>query len=47
MKAYIISIGNYGKISVAQVIGINHWFVVAMLAGLSLLLFRLFERKSL
>jgi uncharacterized membrane protein YedE/YeeE len=47
MNAHIISIGNYGKISVPQVTGINHWIVVAALAALSLLLFRLFEKKNL
>lgn len=47
MKAHIISTGNYGKISVPQVTGINHWIVVAVVAALSLLLFRLFEIKDL
>ena len=47
MKAHIIPVGNYGKISVPQVTGINHWIVIAALAALSLLLFRLFEKKNL
>ena len=47
MKAHIISIGNYGKISVSQVTGINHWIVVVALAVISLLLFRWFEKKNL
>ena len=47
MKAHIISIGNYGKISVPQVAGINHWIVVVALAAISLLLFRWFEKKNL
>ena len=47
MKAHIIRIGNFGKISLPQVTGINHWIVVAALAALSLLLFRLFEKKNL
>ena len=47
MKAHIISIGNYGKISVPQVAGINHWIVVVALAVISLLLFRWFEKKNL
>jgi hypothetical protein len=47
MKAHIISIGNYGKISVPQATGINHWIVIAALAAVSLLLFRWFEKNNL
>ena len=47
MKTNIISIGNYGKISVPQIIGINHWIVVIVLAVLTLILFRFFEKKKL
>ena len=47
MKAHIIISGNYGKISVPQATGINHWIVVVALAAISLLLFRWFEKKNL
>ena len=47
MKAHIIGIGNYGPIVIPQIIGINHWVVVALLAGLTIVLFRWFERKGL
>lgn len=47
MKTHIISIGSYGKIGLPQAIGINHWIVVIVLAALTLLLFRFFERKKL
>jgi len=47
VKTSIISIGNYGKISVPQIIGINHWIVVIVLAVLTLILFRFFEKKKL
>jgi uncharacterized membrane protein YedE/YeeE len=47
MKAYIISIGNFGKLGLPQIIGINHWIVVIVLAALTLLLFRFFEKKNL
>jgi hypothetical protein len=47
VKTNIISIGNYGKISVPQIIGINHWIVVIVLAVLTLILFRFFEKKKL
>ena len=47
VKTYIISIGNFGKISVPQIIGINHWIVAIALAALTLLIFRFFEKKNL
>jgi uncharacterized membrane protein YedE/YeeE len=47
MKTYIISIGNFGKLGLPQIIGINHWIVVIVLAALTLLLFRFFEKKNL
>lgn len=47
MKAHVISIGNYGKIGVPQIIGTNHWIVVVALAAITLLIFRFFERKNL
>ena len=47
MKTYVISVGDLGKISIPEIIGINHWIVVIVLAVLTLLLFRLFEIKKL
>jgi len=47
MKAHIVSIGSYGKISLPQVIGINHWIVIIILTVLSGLLFRFLEEKNL
>jgi uncharacterized membrane protein YedE/YeeE len=47
MKTHIISIGNYGKISVPQIIGINHWIVIIVIAALTFLLSRFFENKHL
>ncbi len=47
MKAHIISIGNFGKITVPQILGVSHWLVIIVLAVLALLLFRLFEKKHL
>lgn len=43
----IIGIGDFGKISLAQSIGINHWILIIVLAALTLILFRFFERKNL
>lgn len=47
MKANIIPIGSYGKISLPETIGINHWIVIVVLAGIAIVLFRFFERKNL
>jgi uncharacterized membrane protein YedE/YeeE len=47
MKTYIIAIGSFGKISLPQIIGINHWIAIIVLAALTLILFRFFERKNL
>ena len=47
MKKYIISIGSYGKISLPQVLGVNHWIVIVVLTILILVLFIVFEKKRL
>ena len=47
MKAHIINIGKYGKLSVPQLIGINHWIVIIAFAILTILLFWLFEKKNI
>ncbi len=47
MKAYVISIGKLGKISVPALLGINHWIVIIAFAILTLLMFGYFEKKKL
>jgi hypothetical protein len=47
MKTTIIGIGSFGKISLPQIIGINHWVVIIVFTALTLILFRFFERKNL
>lgn len=47
MKTHIESIGNYGKISLPQVIGLSHWIVVLIMAAVSMMLFRFFEKNNL
>jgi len=47
MDAHIIRIGDYGKIGLPQLTGLNHWVIILVLAVLSILLFRFFERKKL
>ena len=43
----IIGIGSFGKISIPQLIGINHWIVIIVFVVLTLILFRFFEQKKL
>ena len=47
MKKYIISIGSYGKISLPQVLGVNHWIVIVVFTILILVMFIIFEKKRL
>jgi len=43
----VLTWGNLGKITLPQVLGINHWPVIALLVAGGLLLFRWFEKKGL
>lgn len=47
LKATVLAWGNYGKITLPEVIGVNHWFVIILFIAGGLLLFRWFERKGL
>jgi hypothetical protein len=47
VQVYIQPIGSYGRLSVATLLGINHWFVIAAMAVGVFLLFRFFERRGL
>lgn len=47
MQRTVLTWGNFGKISLPQVLGINHWPVIVVVIGGALLLFRFFEKKGL
>jgi uncharacterized membrane protein YedE/YeeE len=47
MKTHIEPIGSYGKISLPQVSGLNHWIIILLLAAVSIMLFRFFEKNNL
>lgn len=47
MMAHVDIIGNYGKISLPQAIGLNHWVVILLMAAAVLVLFRFFEKNHL
>jgi uncharacterized membrane protein YedE/YeeE len=44
LKATVLTWGNYGKVTLPQVLGVNHWVVIAAAVVLTLFLFRLLER---
>lgn len=47
MKATVLTWGNFGKITVPQLLGINHWLIIIPFVAGSLFLFRWFEKKGL
>jgi uncharacterized membrane protein YedE/YeeE len=47
MKATVLTWGVFGKITVPQVLGINHWPVIIVFVIGSIMLFRWFEKKGL
>lgn len=47
LKTTVLTWGNFGKLTLPQVLGINHWLVIIPLSVLILLLFRWFEKKEL
>ena len=47
MKSTIWQWGAYGKITLADVLHVNHWVIIALFLIGSLLLFRWFEHKNL
>ncbi len=47
MQRTVLTWGNFGKISLPQLLGINHWLVIVVFIGGALLLFRFLEKKGL
>lgn len=47
MKETVLAWGDFGKITLATVFGINHWIIIFILCALFVLLFRWFEKKGL
>lgn len=47
LKTTILTWGDYGKITVPQVLGINHWGVIVPVVIIILFFFRWLERKGL
>ena len=47
MKSSVLTWGDFGKITLPQLLGINHWFVIVPFVAGTILLFRWIEKKGL
>lgn len=47
LKPNIISWGSYGKVTIPEVLGINHWIIIVIFIALVLVLFKWFEKKKI
>lgn len=47
LKTSVLTWGDFGKITLPQLLGINHWVLVAAMIVLALGMFRWFEKKGL
>ena len=47
LKSTVLTWGDYGKITIPQVLGVNHWFVIIPFIILTVMLFRWLEKKGL
>ncbi|NLT24607.1 MAG: YeeE/YedE family protein [Syntrophorhabdus sp.] len=47
MKRTVLTWGNFGKITIPGILGINHWIVIVIVVVLAVLMFRFFEKKGL
>lgn len=47
LKNTVLKWGDLGKITIPQVLGINHWIVIAAFVIIGTLMFRFFEKKGL
>ena len=47
LKATVLTWGDFGKITIPQLFGINHWPVIAFFVAAGALLLRWFEKKGL
>jgi uncharacterized protein len=47
LKNNVLRWGDYGKITIPQILGLNHWVVIVALVILGVLMFSWFEKKKL
>jgi len=47
LQTTVLTWGNYGKITIPQILGIHHWGVILIFWGLIVALFQWLEKKRL
>jgi len=47
MKSTVLTWGDFGKVTLPQALGVNHWFLIPLFIVGGLFLFRWFEKKGL
>lgn len=47
LKGTVLTWGDLGKITIPQVLRVNHWLVIGVMVALGIVLFRWFEKKGL
>ncbi len=47
LKASVLTWGDFGKITLPQILGINHWIIIVIFVLGGILMFRWFEKKGL
>jgi hypothetical protein len=47
MKRTVLTWGDYGKITLPEVLGVNHWLIIILFVIGGLALFRIFEKRGL
>jgi len=47
MKRTVLTWGNYGKMTIPEALGVNHWIIIAIMVILGILMFRFFEKRGL
>jgi uncharacterized protein len=47
LKTTVLTWGDFGKITLPQALGVNHWVVIIPFAIISIIMFRWFEKRGL
>jgi len=47
LKVTVLKWGDFGKITIPQILGINHWIVIIVFVAGGIFMFRWFEKKGL
>jgi len=47
LKGTVLKWGDFGKITIPRILGVNHWIVIVAFVIIGILMFRWFEKKGL